>query len=168
MDNRIEPDNKKSCYSQDDLEEKLKQEGKEIKFCEFLYVGNVYEPYPRYNTICTESIGVYSQKGKRGFFVRDEDGRELHLQGKCTNWWPNRPFLLGGEEGIPEDYHIKSYGLPKIHGGIGITLQGDTFPGPAETHQEKAIIIFSFMKNSRVKTIRTDCSYETKDPDDAH
>lgn len=167
MNERIEP-TQKGCFSESDLKEKLKQEGKEINFCRFLYVGDVYHPYPRYNEICTPHLAVYSQKYERGFFVRDEDGRELHLRGKHTNWWPCHPFLLGGEEDIPENHKVKLYGLPKLQGGIGMDLIGKTFDGPVETHEERAIIVFSFMKNSKVKTIRNDWKWETKDPDDSH
>jgi len=165
MDNRIEPTQK--GFSRYDLEETLRKERKKINFGISLYVGDIHRLYP-YNSICTRFIGVYSQKGKGGLFIRDEDGRELHLQGKYTDWWPNNPFLLGGEEGIPEDSRVKYCGLPKLRGGIGINMQGETFEGPAETHEQSAIIIFSFIKNSKVKTLRTDRTYETKDPDDYH
>ena len=62
----------------------------------------------------------------------------------------------------------KHYGLPKLHGGIGMELIGETFPGPARTHEERAIIVFSFMKNSKTYIKRDDWEWETKDPDDSH
>lgn len=166
MDNRIEPTTKGfDCY---DLEGTLNQEGKKINFCRSMTVHPI-DKIPIYrHPFCTMRLAVYSQKGESGLFVRDYEGRELHLRGKHTNWRPANPFLLGGEEGISKDYRVKLYKLPELHGGIGMDLIGETFDGPVETHQERAIILFSFMKNSKTFVKRTDWKWETKDPDDYH
>lgn len=166
MDNRIEPTTK--GFDMYDLEGTLRREGKKIDFCRSMSVDPINK-IPVYNhPFCTMWIAAYSQKDMEGLFVRDKDGRELHLQGECTNWRPANPFLLGGEEGIPTSYLVKHYGLPKLHGGIGMELIGETFPGPARTHEERAIIVFSFMKNSKTYIKRKDWEWETKDPDDSH
>ncbi|VVB79468.1 Uncharacterised protein [uncultured archaeon] len=167
MDERIEP-NAPNLYSGDNLETQLRNEGKQINFCRRLTVSPFDKIAIYHHPFCTTRLGIYSQKGERGIFVRDEEGRELHLKGRYTSWWPANPFILGGEEGIDEDCRVKAYGLPKLHGGIGMELIGETFYSPVSTHEERAIIVFSFMKNSRTYVKRHDWKWETKDPDDAH